>query len=118
MKDNKIEFDIKEYLDKQFQNVDKQFQNVDKQFQHVDKQFHSVDRQIRDLKEDVDKRLDNVDKRLDNLGEDVRECRREISVVKDNHLKHIQRWLYYFVVGVVGTLMLAVFKEEFLSLFR
>jgi chromosome segregation ATPase len=53
-----------EQVDKRFEQVDKRFEQVDKHFEQVDKHFEQVDKRF----EQVDKRFELVDKRFEEMN--------------------------------------------------
>jgi len=52
---------LRDDMNKRFEQVDKRFEQVDKRFKQVDKRFEQVDKRFKQ----VDKRFEQVDKRLD-----------------------------------------------------
>ena len=60
-----------EQVDKRFEQVDKRFEQVDKRFEQVDKRFEQVDKRFEELREDMNRRFEQVDKRSEELREDM-----------------------------------------------
>ncbi|MFA7253752.1 MAG: hypothetical protein WC107_04300 [Patescibacteria group bacterium] len=66
--------DMKEYMDKRFDQVDKRFEQVDQRFKQVDKRFEQVDQRF----DQVDKRFDSMDFKIGLMQTDIKEIRAEI----------------------------------------
>ena len=47
----KITFDLKDYLEKKFENVDKKFENVDKRFDKTDQKIDDINKEIHNIKD-------------------------------------------------------------------
>ena len=63
--------ELREDMNRRFEQVDKRFEQVDKRFEQVDKRFEQVDKRFEELREDMNRRFEQVDKRSEELREDM-----------------------------------------------
>ncbi|WP_456324586.1 hypothetical protein [Desulfonauticus submarinus] len=57
--------ELREDMNKRFEQIDKRFEQIDKRFEQVDKRFEQVDKRF----EEVDKRFEQVDKRFEEVNQ-------------------------------------------------
>ena len=75
-------------MDRRFEQVDRRFEQVDKRFEQVDKRFEQVDsrfEQVESRFEQIDKRFEQIDRRFEQVAECIREVRRQIARLADDH---------------------------------
>ena len=98
---NKIEFDLKDYLEKNFGEVKGQIKQVDEnlriEIKRVDEglkaEIKQVDESLKAEIKRVDNKIDKVDAKVDRLAE--------------NHLHHIQRSMTW-LIGIGTTVSLTI----------
>ena len=87
-KSNKIEFDLKDYLEKNFREIKGEFKEVRNEIKQVDENLRNEIKRI-------DNKIDKVDSKVDKL--------------MDNHLKHLQRYVFFGVSTIIGLLIKIAF---------
>jgi archaellum component FlaC len=61
----------REYLDEKFKSIDERFTGIDERFTGIDKRFDGIDKRF----DGIDKRFEGIDKRFEGLEADVRQTR-------------------------------------------
>ena len=101
-KSNKIEFDLKDYLEKNFGEIRGEFKEVRREIKQVDENLRNeikqVDENLRNEIKRVDSKIDKVDGKVDKL--------------MDNHLKHLQRYVFFGVSMIIGLLIKIAFFNQ------
>ena len=84
---NKIEFDLKDYLEGRFDYLEGKFQYIDKRFDYIDKRFDKMEGEIKDVRSEIK----DVNAKVDRLAE--------------NHLRHLQRSITWLIsIGITVSL--------------
>ncbi|MBF0341407.1 MAG: hypothetical protein HQL95_10670 [Magnetococcales bacterium] len=84
-------------IDQMRDEMNRRFEQVDKRFEQVDKRLDQVDKRL----DQIDKRFDQVDKQFERLEKNLNERFMEVT----RRMDHFMRWSFGFTITVAGTVI-------------
>ena len=95
---NKIEFDLKEYLEGRFDYLEGRFQYIDKRFDYIDKRFDKMEDEIKRVDEGLKGEIKDV-------RSEIKDVNAKVDRLAENHLRHLQRSITWLIsIGITVSL--------------
>ena len=119
----KVTFDLKEYLEKQFEKIDDDIKILNRKIDDNNTELRSninllnqkIDTNMNVLNTKIDTNMNVLNTKTDT---NMNVLNTKIDIIQNNHLKHVQRYLFWLITFVISGSVLSIFKDNIINLFK